>query len=91
MKSFLEGFQFVLKFSSIKFDASLSKTWTTGFGVGLVRLTKNSPNSLPELVNIVERYAATQNKDILPRAQACIASDGGAFEYLQTEILHEKI
>ena len=46
-------------------------------------------NFLPELVNIVEIYAASLNKDqiitavnnILPRAQACIKSDGGAFEY----------
>ena len=49
----------------------------------------NPPNSLPELVNTVERYAASLNKDqiitavndILPRAQAYIESDGGAFEY----------
>ena len=49
----------------------------------------NPPNSLPELVNTVKRYAASLNKDqiitavndILPRAQACIESDGGAFEY----------
>ena len=49
----------------------------------------NPPNSLPELVNTVERYAASLNKyqiitaanDILPRALACIESDGGAFEY----------
>ena len=47
------------------------------------------PNSLLELVNTVERYAASLNKDqiitavndILPRAQTCIVSDGGAFEY----------
>ena len=46
-------------------------------------------NSLPELVNTVEKYAASFNKDqiitavndILPRAQACIEFDGGAFEY----------
>ena len=46
-------------------------------------------NSLPELVNTVEGYAASLNKDqiitpvndILPRAQACIKSDRGAFEY----------
>ena len=46
-------------------------------------------DSLPELVNTVERYDASLNKDqiitaandILPRAQACIESDGGAFEY----------
>ena len=46
-------------------------------------------NSLLELVNNVERYAASLDKDqistavndILPRAQACIESDGGAFEY----------
>ena len=46
-------------------------------------------NSFPELVNTVERYAASLNKDqiitavngILPRAKACIESDGGAFEY----------
>ena len=51
-------------------------------------LRKNSPNSLPELVNTVERYAASINKDqiitatndILPRTQACIESAGGAFE-----------
>ena len=57
--------------------------------VSLADLRKNPPNSLPELVNTVERYAASLNKDqittavndILPRAQACIKSDGGAFEY----------
>ena len=45
--------------------------------------------SLLELVTTVERYAAIINKyqiisalnDTLPRAQACIDSDGGAFEY----------
>ena len=44
--------------------------------------------SLPKLVNTVEKYAASLNKDqiitavndILSRAQACIKSDGGAFE-----------
>ena len=44
--------------------------------------------SLPELVNTVERYAASLNKnqiisavnDILLRAQACIEFDGGEFE-----------
>ena len=48
-------------------------------------------------MNTVERYAASLNKDqiitavndILQRAQACIESDGGAFEY-KTEILQEK-
>ena len=52
-------------------------------------LRKNPPNSLSELVNTVERYAASLNKDqiitavndILPRAQACIESDGEAVEY----------
>ena len=40
-----------------------------------------------ELVNTVERYAASLNKDQVitavksPRAQACIESDEGAFEY----------
>ena len=46
-------------------------------------------NSVSELVNSVERYAASLNKhqiiaavnDILARALACIESDGGAFEY----------
>ena len=50
---------------------------------------KNPPNSLPELVNSVERYAAGLNtdqiitvvNDILPKVQACIESYGGAFEY----------
>ena len=45
--------------------------------------------SLLELVSTVERYAASLSKeqittadnDILPRAQACLDSDGGAFEY----------
>ena len=49
----------------------------------------NLSNSLSELVNTVERYATSLNKDqiitavneIQPRAQACIESDGGAFEY----------
>ena len=52
-----------------------------------------SPFKLPgpplELVSIVERYAASLNEDqiltavndILPKKQACIESDGGAFEY----------
>ena len=47
-------------------------------------------NSLPELINTVERYAASLDKDqiitavndILPRAQACIESDGRAFDYI---------
>ena len=46
-------------------------------------------NSLPELANTVERYAASLNKDqiitalndILPRAQACNEFDRGAIEY----------
>ena len=50
---------------------------------------KDPPNSFPELVNTVERYAASLNKDqiitavndILPRAQACIESDARTFEY----------
>ena len=54
-----------------------------------VELRKNPPNSLPELVKTLERYAASLNKDriitavndILPRAQACTESDEGAFEY----------
>ena len=63
---------------------------TTGvFSACLVELRKKPPNSLPELVNTVERYAASLNEDsiitavndILLRAQACIESDGGAFEY----------
>ena len=59
------------------------------WSVCLVELRKNPPNSLPELVNTVERYAASLNKDqitaavnaIPPRAKVCIESDGGAFEY----------
>ena len=55
----------------------------------LVEETPNSSISLSELVNTVERYAASLNNDqiitavndILPRAQACIESDGGVFEY----------
>ena len=54
-----------------------------------ISLQTPSSNSLPELVNIVERFAASLSKDqiittvidILPRAQACIVSDGGAFQY----------
>ena len=50
---------------------------------------KNPLNSFLELVNTVERYAASFNKnqivtavnDIPPRAQACIESDEGAFDY----------
>ena len=46
-------------------------------------------NSLPELVNNVERHAIRLNKDqiitavndSLPRTQACIESDGGEFEH----------
>ena len=53
------------------------------------QLRKNPPNSLPELVNTVDRYAASLNKDqittvvndILPRAQSCIESDGRTLEY----------
>ena len=56
----------------------------------LVELRKTPPNSLPELVNTLERYAAGLNtdqiitavNDILSRAQACIR--------VQTEILQEK-
>ena len=33
------------------------------WSVCLVELKKNPPNSLPELVNTVERYAACLNKD----------------------------
>ena len=44
---------------------------------------------LPEIVNSVEGYGASLNKDqiitvvndILPKVQAYIESDGGAFEY----------
>ena len=54
-----------------------------------ISLQAPTSNSLPEIVNTVERYAASLNtnqiittvNDILPRAQACIESDGGAFEY----------
>ena len=54
-----------------------------------ISLPTQTSNSHPELVNTVERYATRLNKDqiitavndILPRAQACIGSDGGAFEY----------
>ena len=54
-----------------------------------ISLPTPTSNSLPELVNTVERYAASLNigqiitaaNDILPRAQTCIESDGGAFEY----------
>ena len=50
---------------------------------------KSSANSLLELVNTAERYAASLNNDqiniavndILPRAQAYIEFIGGAFEY----------
>ena len=68
-----------------------------GFSLCLVKLRKNPPNSLPELVKIVERYTASLKKDqiitavndIQPRTQACIESDGGALR-VQTEILQEK-
>ena len=54
-----------------------------------ISLPTPTSNSLSELVNTVERYAVTLNNDqiitavndILPRAQACLESDGGAFEY----------
>ena len=57
------------------------------WSVCLVELGKNLPNSLPELVNTVERYAASLNNyqiitaanEILHRA--CIESDGRAIEY----------
>ena len=56
------------------------------WSVCLVEIRKNPPNSLPELVNTVERYAASLNKDqiitavndILPIVKACIEYDGGA-------------
>ena len=59
------------------------------WSVCLVELRKNPSNSLPELVYTVAKYAASLNKDqiitavndMLPRAQACIASDGEAFKY----------
>ena len=54
-----------------------------------VQLFHFPSNFLPELVNTIEGYAASLNQDqiitavndILPRAQACIESDGGALEY----------
>ena len=54
-----------------------------------ILLSTPTSNSLPELVNTVERYASSLNKyqiftavnDIQPRAHTCIESDGGAFEY----------
>ena len=54
------------------------------WSVNIVELRKNPPNSLPELVNTVERYTAyslnkdqiiTAANDILPRAQVCIEFD----------------
>lgn len=59
------------------------------WSVCMVELRKNPPNSLPDLVNTVGGYAASLNydqisaavKDVLPRANACIEADGGAFEY----------
>ena len=58
--------------------------WYWFWSICLVELRKNPSNSLPELVNTVEGYAVSLNKDqiitlvndILPRE-----SDGGAFEY----------
>ena len=54
-----------------------------------ISLATQTYNTLPELVNTVEVYAARFKKyqiitvvnDILPWAQACIKFDGGAFEY----------
>ena len=59
------------------------------WSVCLIELRKNPPNSLPQLVIIMERYDTNLNKDqiintvndILPRAQAWIESDGGSFGY----------
>ena len=59
------------------------------WSVCLIELRKNTPNSITVLVNTVERYAASLNKDqiitavnnILARAQSCIESDRGTFEY----------
>ena len=53
------------------------------WSVCLVELRKNPPNTLPVLVNTVERYDPSLNEDkiitavndILPRAPACIESD----------------
>ena len=55
--------------------------------ISYISLPTSNSNSLPELVNTVESYAASLNKDqiitavndIPPKAQACIESDGEVF------------
>ena len=102
IKSFLEVFQFgesvTSRFAERPWHSRQKVPnylpWTTAWfwSVCLDAHRKNPPISLPKLVNTVERYAASLNKDkivtavndILPRAQACIESDGGAFEYKLT-------
>lgn len=59
------------------------------WSVCLAELRRNPPSSLDELKETVEVYSNTLEKeeiikacrDILPRADACIQSGGGAFEY----------
>ena len=59
------------------------------WSVCLVELRKNPPNSFLKLLNTVERYTVSLNKDQIITAvndiilidQACMESDGGAFEY----------
>ena len=89
-KFFLERFQFLTQMPLHQIRCNLVQSIDYWFwSVCLVKLRRNTPNSLPELTNTVERHAASLNKDrlltavndILPRAQACIGSDGGAFEY----------
>ena len=61
------------------------------WSICLVELRKNTSNSLPELVNSVERCAASLNKDqiitavndILPKAQTCIESDAPPSDSMQ--------
>ena len=51
----------------------------------LVEFRKNPPNSLPELVNTVERYATSLNKDQIITAVNDILQRAQAFEgYLST-------
>ena len=81
--------------SAKKMDAPRFALNYWAWSVCIVELRKHPPNSVPELLHTVERHAASLNRkqiitavnDILPRAEACIASDGGggglwgAFEF----------
>ena len=68
-------------------DLSLLDYWF--WGVCLAELRRSPPASPEELMETVNEFAASLSpeeirkavNDILPRASACIAANGGAFEY----------